>query len=89
MGDGTRTRDTRNHNPMLYQLNYTHHRETAGKLARLKFGRSADLPGASSPAKVPSEEGEALAKPDSRQGCLLPSHAETLSKVPTLDNWHA
>ena len=23
--DGTRTRDTRNHNPMLYQLNYTHH----------------------------------------------------------------
>ena len=32
--DGTRTRDTRNHNPMLYQLNYTHHME--GKLARLK-----------------------------------------------------
>ena len=26
--DGTRTRDTRNHNPMLYQLNYTHHRRT-------------------------------------------------------------
>ena len=25
VGDGTRTRDTRNHNPMLYQLNYTHH----------------------------------------------------------------
>ena len=24
--DGTRTRDTRNHNPMLYQLNYIHHR---------------------------------------------------------------
>ena len=23
--DGTRTRDTRNHNPMLYQLNYIHH----------------------------------------------------------------
>ena len=34
VGDGTRTRDTRNHNPMLYQLNYTHHME--GKLARLK-----------------------------------------------------
>ena len=34
VGDGTRTRDTRNHNPMLYQLNYTHH--TEGKLARLK-----------------------------------------------------
>ena len=27
VGDGTRTRDTRNHNPMLYQLNYTHHIE--------------------------------------------------------------
>ena len=26
VGDGTRTRDTRNHNPMLYQLNYIHHR---------------------------------------------------------------
>ena len=25
VGDGTRTHDTRNHNPMLYQLNYTHH----------------------------------------------------------------
>ena len=23
--DGTRTHDTRNHNPMLYQLNYIHH----------------------------------------------------------------
>ena len=35
--DGTRTRDTRNHNPMLYQLNYTHHRlaETV-QMARLK-----------------------------------------------------
>ena len=25
VGDGTRTRDSRNHNPVLYQLNYTHH----------------------------------------------------------------
>ena len=25
VGDGTRTHDTRNHNPMLYQLNYAHH----------------------------------------------------------------
>ena len=33
VGDGTRTRDTRNHNPMLYQLNYIHHRTS---LARLK-----------------------------------------------------
>ena len=32
VGDGTRTRDTRNHNPMLYQLNYIHHKT----LARLK-----------------------------------------------------
>ena len=35
--DGTRTRDTRNHNPMLYQRNYTHHMEKPnGKMARLK-----------------------------------------------------
>ena len=32
MGEGTRTLDTRNHNPMLYQLNYAHHMN----LARLK-----------------------------------------------------
>ncbi len=25
VGDGTRTHDARNHNPVLYQLNYTHH----------------------------------------------------------------
>ena len=25
VGEGTRTLDTRNHNPMLYQLNYAHH----------------------------------------------------------------
>ena len=25
VGDGTRTHDSRNHNPVLYQLNYTHH----------------------------------------------------------------
>ena len=29
VGEGTRTLDTRNHNPMLYQLNYTHHVGTA------------------------------------------------------------
>ena len=33
--DGTRTRDTRNHNPMLYQLNYIHHSKLR-ELARLK-----------------------------------------------------
>ena len=32
MGEGTRTLDTRNHNPMLYQLNYAHHM----KLVRLE-----------------------------------------------------
>lgn len=34
VGDGTRTRDTRNHNPMLYQLNYTHHRTDARPVQR-------------------------------------------------------
>ena len=71
--DGTRTRDTRNHNPMLYQLNYTHHRERwdkAGKLVRLKFVRRAVRRGRAGPRKVPSEEGEPMAKPDSRQGEL-------------------
>ena len=31
VGDGTRTHDTRNHNPMLYQLNYIHHMEDLRK----------------------------------------------------------
>ncbi len=26
MSDGARTRDPRDHNPVLYQLSYTHHR---------------------------------------------------------------
>ena len=32
VSDGARTHDTRNHNPMLYQLNYTHHVGTANLL---------------------------------------------------------
>ena len=28
MGDGTRTHNARNHNPVLCQLNYTHHIQT-------------------------------------------------------------
>ena len=27
--DGARTRDSRNHNPGLYQLSYVHHRPTS------------------------------------------------------------
>ena len=58
---------------MLYQLNYTHHRERwdkAGKLVRLKFVRRAVRRGRAGPRKVPYEEGEPMAKPDSRQGEL-------------------
>ena len=33
--DGTRTRDTRNHNPMLYQLNYIHHRIAENLISRV------------------------------------------------------
>ena len=40
VGDGTRTRDTRNHNPMLYQLNYTHHME--GKTGTPEGTRTPD-----------------------------------------------
>ena len=35
-------------------------------MARLKFVRKADMPGAYSPDKVPSEEGKPEARPDSR-----------------------
>ena len=31
VGEGTRTLDTRNHNPMLYQLNYAHHMKLCGQ----------------------------------------------------------
>ncbi len=43
--DGTRTRDTWNHNPVLYQLNYIHHMRLRN-LTRLKWrhvGRSKSL----------------------------------------------
>ena len=44
VGDGTRTHDTRNHNPVLCQLSYTHHMHLTPeggypdqtKMARLK-----------------------------------------------------
>ncbi len=39
VGEGTRTLDTRNHNPMLYQLNYAHHM----KLERLGMVRLEGL----------------------------------------------
>ena len=36
MGNGTRTHNARNHNPVLCQLNYTHHIQFAEKMARQK-----------------------------------------------------
>ena len=42
VGEGTRTLDTRNHNPMLYQLNYAHHmkliRDAPGRCRLTVFG---------------------------------------------------
>jgi hypothetical protein len=36
VSDGIRTRDTRDHNPVLYQLSYTHHDHTGEKAGDLK-----------------------------------------------------
>lgn len=33
MSDGARTRDTWDHNPVLYQLSYTHHRTSTAIVA--------------------------------------------------------
>ena len=33
MSDGARTRDTWDHNPVLYQLSYTHHRTNSAIVA--------------------------------------------------------
>ena len=69
--DGTRTRDTRNHNPMLYQLNYIHH-ETGAPTVWLYGKKQSGTPGvwpvrerpvARSPAKVPPEEDAPQARP--------------------------
>ena len=65
--DGTRTRDTRNHNPMLYQLNYTHHIGNLRGRGGTSFRRTgtpeacpiSKRAGAHLPDKDPSEEGEA------------------------------
>ncbi len=35
VGNGTRTHDTRNHNPVLYQLSYTHHIRFFSNLAKI------------------------------------------------------
>ncbi len=69
--DGTRTRDTRNHNPMLYQLNYIHH-GTGAPTVWLYGKKQSGTPGvwpvrerpvARSPAKVPPEEDAPQARP--------------------------
>ena len=69
--DGTRTRDTRNHNPMLYQLNYIHH-GTGAPTVWLYGKKQSGTPGvwpvrerpvARSPAKVPPEEDSPQARP--------------------------
>ena len=65
VGNGARTHDTRNHNPVLCQLSYTHHM----KLVRLKrwhawsLDNPENMPVAYFPFKVPPAEGEALPKP--------------------------
>ena len=69
--DGTRTRDTRNHNPMLYQLNYIHHgtgAPTVWLYGKKQSGTPEvwpvrERPVARSPAKVPPEEGVPQARP--------------------------
>ena len=35
--DGTRTHDTRNHNPLLYQLNYSRHLVCQKDVAKIHF----------------------------------------------------
>ena len=47
MSDGTRTRDTRDHNPVLYQLSYTHHRTNRSIVA----AQPASLPSTSVAAR--------------------------------------
>ena len=37
VADGTRTRDSQDHNLVLYQLNYTHHRIRWQPLGRLRL----------------------------------------------------
>lgn len=71
VGEGTRTLDTRNHNPMLYQLNYIHH-GTGAPTVWLYGKKQSGTPGvwpvrerpvARSPAKVPPEEDAPQARP--------------------------
>ena len=65
--NGARTHDTRNHNPVLCQLSYTHHiqlKARSERVARLKFVRPEKLPGAVFQHKVPSKEGKPQAQPD-------------------------
>ena len=80
VGDGTRTRNTWNHNPVLYQLNYTHHRksaETCGDTVLCLKLLRVGMPKVEAPValQVPSEEGEPPAKPDSQlQGHTTSRH---------------
>ena len=43
MTDGFRTRDSRNHNPALYQLSYGHHKSSRVSIPRLRAPRKGDV----------------------------------------------
>ena len=42
MADGARTRDNRNHNPGLYQLSYSHHRDAGAPISETNDERKAE-----------------------------------------------
>ena len=73
MSDGARTRDTQDHNLVLYRLSYTHHRSPAdtrvrGEPASRYRNRSTDPRGRGSGLAhaVPAESSGGLASPAAR-----------------------
>ena len=95
VGDGTRTRDTRNHNPMLYQLNYIHHGFATPGVWAIRKHTSGMFPGQNTDFLIfGTPEGTRTPDPLLRRQLLYPpelqAHMERVMGIePTRPAWKA
>ena len=93
--DGTRTRDTRNHNPMLYQLNYIHHGFATPGVWAIRKHTSGMFPGQNTDFLIfGTPEGTRTPDPLLRRQLLYPpelqAHMERVMGIePTRPAWKA
>ena len=84
--DGTRTRDTRNHNPMLYQLNYIHHGFATPGVWAIRKHTSGMFPGQNTDFLIfGTPEGTRTPDPLLRRQLLYPAELQAQIGHPLLE----